>query len=87
MFYYRYQCLKLAADNTISLDADFNRVIAKKTLWAFYAGLRFETSLVNRFKDFIKYYRRLQYVYSSPQMSVLDSIKSQFYILKTIVFR
>ncbi|WGD34881.1 glycosyltransferase family 2 protein [Olleya sp. YS] len=87
VFYYRYQCLKLAKDNSISVDANFNKIIAKKTLWAFYAGLRFETNLKQRLKDFIKYYRRLQYVYSSPQMSPLDSIKSQFYILKIIAFR
>ena len=87
VFYYRYQCLKLAKDNTINVDADFNKIIAKKTLWAFYAGLRFETSFAKRFKDFMKYYMRLQYVYSSPQITVMDACKSQFYILKTIAFR
>lgn len=87
VFYYRFQCLKLAKDNTINVDANFNKVIAKKTLWAFYAGLRFETSCGKRLKDFIKYYSKLQYVYSSPQMTMFDGVKSHFYILKTIAFR
>lgn len=87
VFYYRYQCLKLAKDNNINVDAYFNKTIAKKTLWAFYAGLKFESSFTRRLKDFFKYYMRLQYVYSSPQMSPIDGIKSQFYILKIIAFR
>lgn len=87
VFYYRYQCLKLAKDKTISVDTEFNKTIAKKTLWAFYAGLRFETNLARRIKDVIKYYMNLQYVYSSQQMSTIDGFKSQFYILKIVVFR
>jgi glycosyltransferase involved in cell wall biosynthesis len=87
VFYYRYQCLKLAKDNNLTVGPEFNKIIAKKTLWAFYAGLKFESSLIKRFKDFLNYYMKLQYVYSSPQISPIDAIKSQFYILKTIVFR
>jgi len=87
VFYYRYQCLKLAKDNNLDIDAHFNKTIAKKTLWAFYAGLRFEKKSIKRFKDFVKYYLKLQYVYASPQMTIIDGVKSQFYILKIIAFR
>ena len=87
VFYYRYQCLKLAKEHTISIDPNFNKTISKKALWAFYAALRFETSFVKRIKNVIAYYSRLQFVYYNPQMSILDSFKSRFYILKTIVFR
>lgn len=87
VFYYRYQCLKLAKDNNLTVGPEFNKIIAKKTLWAFYAGLKFESSFIKRFKDFLNYYMKLQYVYSSPQISPIDAVKSQFYILKTIVFK
>ncbi|WP_452224242.1 glycosyltransferase family 2 protein [Lacinutrix chionoecetis] len=87
VFYYRYQCLKLAKEGTIAVDAVFNKTIAKKTLWAFYAGLRFEKSFFKRFKDVLKHNNKLHYVYASPQITITDGLKSQFYILKTIVFR
>jgi len=87
VFYYRYQCLKLAKEHPNLADKDYNKAIAKKTLWAFYAGLRFESNMWQRIKDFYKYYTKLQFVYASPQISLVDAIKSQFYILKTIAFR
>ncbi|OEK08847.1 hypothetical protein A8C32_00800 [Flavivirga aquatica] len=87
VFYCRFQCLKLAKDKDFNLGNVFNKVISKKTLWSFYAGLRFETSLIKRIKDVVKYYSRLHLVYSNPQMSYLDIFKSQFYILKIVFFR
>lgn len=87
VFYYRYQCLKLAKDYSFDVDANFNKTIAKKALWAFYAGIKFEKSMIQRSKDFFKYYLKLQYVYSSPQLTVVDALKSQFYIIKIILFR
>lgn len=87
VFYYRYQCLKLAKDYILDADANFNKTIAKKALWAFYAGLKFEKNMIKRIKDFIKYYLKLQYVYASPQLTFMDPWKSQFYIIKIIFFR
>ncbi len=87
VFYYRYQCLQLAKYGCIDVDANFNKTIAKKTLWAFYAGLRFETSFIKRVKDFFKYHSKIQFVYSNPQLGYIDAWKSLFYIYKTIVFR
>ncbi len=87
VFYYRYQCLKLAKDYNISVGKTFYKTIAKKTLWAFYAGLRFEEKIAKRLSDFSKYYLKIQYVYSSPQITISEALKSQFYILKTIAFR
>lgn len=87
VFYYRYQCLKLAKDYILNADANFNKTIAKKALWAFYAGLKFERSMIKRIKDFVNYYLKLQYVYSSPQLTFMDAWKSQFYIIKIILFR
>ncbi|MFS4483043.1 glycosyltransferase family 2 protein [Hyunsoonleella sp. 2307UL5-6] len=87
VFYYRYQCLKLGKDYNLDVDADFNKTIAKKALWAFYAGLKFEKNAFKRLKDSIQYYLKIQYVYSSPQLTYTDALKSQFYILKIIIFR
>ncbi|TBN03593.1 glycosyltransferase family 2 protein [Hyunsoonleella flava] len=87
VFYYRYQCLKLAKDHILDADANFNKTIAKKALWAFYAGIKFEKSMVKRLKDYIKHYLKLQYVYASPQLNLIDALKSQLYILKIILFR
>lgn len=87
VFYYRYQCLKLAKDYMLDIDAAFNKTIAKKALWAFYAGLKFEKSMVKRIKDFVENYLKLRYVYSSPQLTLIDAFKSHIYILKIIVFK
>lgn len=87
VFYYRYQCLRLAKEEMLNVDAAFNKIIAKKALWAFYEGLRFEKNIMDRIKDFKTYFLKLQYVYSSPQLTFWDAIKSQFYIVKIIVFR
>lgn len=87
VFYYRYQCLKLAKDYALHVDATFNKTIAKKALWAFYAGISFEKRMGRRFRDFASYYLKLQYVYSSPQLTVLDAWKSQMYIIKIIIFK
>ena len=87
VFYYRYQCLKLASENKIAVDANFNKTISKKTLWAFYAGLRFEPNLIRRFEDLINYRTEIFYVYNNPHMTVMDILKSRLYIFKTLVFR
>jgi len=87
VFYYRYQCLKLAKKHPALSDKIFNKTIAKKALWAFYAGLRFESNFIQRIKDVFKKYLKLQFVYNNPQLSYFDSIKSKFYILKIIFLK
>ncbi|AXT20755.1 glycosyltransferase [Flavobacteriaceae bacterium AU392] len=87
IFYYRYQCLKLASNKDLNVDTHFNKVIAKKAIWAFYAGLRFESKLLKRLTDVFKYYKKLRFVYSNNEISSFDIFKSNIYILKIIFFR
>lgn len=84
VFYCRYQSLKMAKEHNQSVDATFNKTLAKKALWAFYAALGFDNSPIKRIKYFAKYYMKLQYIYSSPQITIMDAWKSQFYIIKII---
>ena len=87
VFYYRYQCLQLAKKDTVSVDDAFNKTISKKTLWAFYAGLRFEKNIIKRLRDVVRYYSRLKKVYANPKITIVDGLKSRLYILKIILFR
>ncbi len=87
IFYYRYQCLFLVEKHGMEVDVEYNKTISKKTLWAFYNGLRFEKNLLGRIKDVFKYYGKLRLVYANVDMSFYDSLKSHMYIFKVICFR
>ena len=87
IFYYRFQCLKLAKENQFYLGEKFNKVLAKKALWAFYSMLRFEPNFIKKLRDVCKYYSKIRFVYSNPQISYLDMLRSQLYILKIIIFK
>ncbi|WP_299251639.1 glycosyltransferase family 2 protein [uncultured Lacinutrix sp.] len=87
VFYYRYQCHKLAIDNNIDVDDEFNEKISKKALWAFYAALRFEKKMNLRISDFNKYSNKIKSIHNNPQIVLKDKLKSKLYIYKTILFR
>lgn len=83
VFYYRYQCLQLAKHNGFA-DEVFNRTLAKKSLWSFYAALKYETRSIKRIKDLKLYYKKLIFIYLNPQMHFKDIIKSHLYLLKIV---
>ncbi|WP_203257348.1 glycosyltransferase family 2 protein [Hyunsoonleella ulvae] len=87
VFFYRYQCLKLAKECNIDVGGKFHKTISKKALWAFYAGLRFEKKIIERMKDYGVYFAKLYCIYSSPQIKLMDIAKSQLYLFKIILFR
>lgn len=85
VFYYRYQCLKLASENNIAVDKEFSKSIAKKALWALYAALRFEKNVSLRISDFRKYSKKIKSIYNNPQITNKDKLRSKLYIYKIIL--
>jgi len=87
IFYYRYQCLKLAINTTVWVDKNYKKTISKKALWSFYAGLKKERNLLNRIKAIKIYKHCLKFIFRMDSFSTLDRFKANLYLFKLIVLR
>lgn len=87
IFYYRYQCLKLAFKTTLWNDKTFKRTIAKKAFWMFYSGLKKEKQLKNRIGYVFKYKDQLKFLYTINALSTTEKLKSKGLIIKRVLFR
>ncbi len=87
IFFYRYQCLKLAENTKLWEDLNYKKIISKKALWTFYAALKKEEKLIKRIKDLKGYYNSLDFIFKNESLSFLEIIKSKAYLLKLLLLR
>lgn len=87
IFYYRYQCLKLAHDTSVWEDRLYKQIISKKALWTFYGALKKEPSFSNRIKEIKNHKAYLKFIYKMDTFSKLDYLKTNLYLLKLILLR
>ncbi|WP_027880043.1 glycosyltransferase family 2 protein [Mesoflavibacter zeaxanthinifaciens] len=87
IFYYRFQCLKLAYNTHFLNDKYHKCLITKKGLWVFYSALKKEASFKIRIKQLKTYQKQLRFLYQHGSLSLTEKIKSQLLILKLCLFR
>jgi len=81
IFFYRYQCFKLAS--TVldgKKQSEVKKVTAKKALWSFYDMIRIQKTSKSRFNSIKEHASKLNDLYLSDEFTAFDTLKSKLYL-------